>query len=85
MDDVDLDGDDLTFRVDRIDLTDVEIRVTREDRQTWCWQVAYVGAIQFQGWTHDGELEAFRKAQAHRDLWLEQELEAIRRLPADDD
>lgn len=80
-----MQDDDLTFRVDRIDLTEVEIRVARVDRTMWRWQVSYVGSIQFQGWTHDGEIEAFRKAQAHRDLWLEHELDAIRRLPADDD
>jgi hypothetical protein len=83
MDDLELDADGLTFRVDQIDLTEVEIRVAREDRQTWRWQVLYVGAVQVEGITHEGETEAFQRAQQHRDVWLEHELEAIRRLLAE--
>lgn len=80
-----LDGDDLTFRVDRIDLTEIELRVKRTDRQTWRWQVLYIGAVQVQGWAHESEADAWDRASRHRDLWIEQELEGIRRLQADDD
>jgi hypothetical protein len=80
-----MQDDDLTFRVDRIDLTEVEIRVARVDRTMWRWQVLYVGSVQVQGWTHESEADAWHRAQQHRDVWIEQELEAIRRLPADDD
>jgi hypothetical protein len=76
----DLDSDEGVFTVDKIDQTEIELRVKREDRQTWRWQVLYVGAVQVEGITHEGETEAFQRAQQHRYLWLEQELEAIKRL-----
>ena len=82
MDDLELEDDGLAFRVDRIDLTEIEIRVVREDRATWRWRVLYVGAVQVEGVSHESEDTAFRLAQRHRDVWLEGELDAIRRLPA---
>jgi len=75
-----LEADDLVFSVDKLDLTEIELRVKREDRQTWRWQVLYVGAVQVQGYTHEGEADAWHRAQRHRDLWIEEELEAIKRL-----
>jgi hypothetical protein len=77
--------DDGVFRVDRIHLTEIELRIKRDDRNTWRWQVLYVGAVQVEGITHEGEADAFARAQRHRDLWLEQEMEALRRFaePAD--
>jgi hypothetical protein len=70
--------DDLVFSVDCIQLDEVQIRVGRSETNTWWWQVLYVGQVQLEGTTHDGEDVAFRKAQAHRDLWLEQELEQLK-------
>jgi hypothetical protein len=75
--------DDVTFRVDRIYLDEVELRVGRQDEKTWWWKVLYIGSVQVQGTTHDGEDEAFRRAQRHRDLWIEHELETIKREMAE--
>jgi endonuclease/exonuclease/phosphatase family metal-dependent hydrolase len=75
--------DDVTFRVDRIHLDEVELRVGRQDEKTWWWQVLYVRAVQVEGITHEGETEAFQRAQQHRNVWLEHELEAIKREMAE--
>lgn len=66
--------DDGTFSVDKLDLTEVEIVVKREDREVWRWQVRYLGVAQVEGVTPDGEDAAWRRALAHRDLWIKQEL-----------
>ena len=80
-----LETDSAVFSVDRIDLTEVEIRVRREDERTWRWAVLYVGTVQVQGVTHEGESAAFQRAQQHRYLWLEQELDAIKRQTEEND
>jgi hypothetical protein len=74
-----MQADDLAFSVDRVHLDEVELRVRRAGSQTWCWQVLYIGAVQVMGYSLDGENDAWNRARRHRDLWIEQELEAIKR------